>query len=134
MCSECIYFSANSVTKWEALLQDISNIECFSAVSQSLAHKLFSHRERGDSVDLQIKVSLQFCFCLNVSATISLVQDKEVLDSLLRGYEAELENAAKGDISLKILNLFSEVKRIQNEQPIDEEQNNQVVWTDDLLE
>lgn len=50
-----------------------------------------------------------------------------VLDSLLRGYEAELKNAAKSDISSRILNLFSEVKRIQNEQPIDEEQNNQVV-------
>lgn len=50
-----------------------------------------------------------------------------MLDSLLRGFEAELEDAAKGDISIKILNLFSEAKRIQNEQPIDDEQNNQVV-------
>lgn len=53
-----------------------------------------------------------------------------MLESLLRGYEAELEDGAKGDISLKILNLFSEVKRIQNEQPIDEEPLNQVVMTD----
>lgn len=50
-----------------------------------------------------------------------------MLESLLRGYEAELEDGAKGDISSKILNLFSEVKRIQNEQPIDEEPSNQVV-------
>ena len=50
-----------------------------------------------------------------------------MLDSLLRGFEAELEDAAKGGISTKILNLFSEMKRIQNEQPIDDEQNNQVV-------
>lgn len=56
-----------------------------------------------------------------------------MLDSLLRGYEAELEDGAKGDISIKILNLFTEVKRIQNEQPIDEEPNNQVVGIDVLF-
>lgn len=75
-------------------------------MSQSLSHKIFS--QKGDNINLQTK-------------------DKAVLDSLLRGYEAELEDGAEGDISLKILNLFSEVKRIQNEQPIGEEQNNKVV-------
>lgn len=51
------------------------------------------------------------------------------MESLLRGYEAELADAAKGDVSLRILHLFSEVKRIQNEQPIDEEPTNQMVRT-----
>ncbi|XP_037047292.1 rab3 GTPase-activating protein catalytic subunit isoform X2 [Bradysia coprophila] len=97
----------NSIAKWEALLQDISNIECLSSVSQSLAHKLFTHRRVGDTFDLQAK-------------------DKAVMESLLRGYEAELADGARGDISLKLLNLFSEVKRIQNEQPIDEEPTNQM--------
>lgn len=50
---------------------------------------------------------------------------------MLRGHEAELADGAKGDVSLKILGLFSEVKRIQNELPIDEEQNNQLVCTID---
>lgn len=49
------------------------------------------------------------------------------MESLLRGYEAELPDGAKGDVSLRILNLFTEVKRIQNEQPIDEEPANQMV-------
>lgn len=57
-----------------------------------------------------------------------IIKNKTILDSLLRGYEAELPDGAKGDVSLRMLNLFSEVKRIQNELPIDEEpQNNQVV-------
>lgn len=51
-----LLFSANSVAKWEALLQDIANIECFSTVSQSLAHKLFSQREKDNIADLQAKV------------------------------------------------------------------------------
>lgn len=54
-------------------------------------------------------------------------QDKSVLDALLRGYEAELEDAAKGDISLNLIKLFSEVKRIQNEMPVDEQPINQMV-------
>lgn len=58
--NETLSLTANSVAKWEALLQDISNIECFSAVSQSLAHKLFPQREKGDNVHLRKRVSVEY--------------------------------------------------------------------------
>lgn len=54
-------------------------------------------------------------------------QNAELLKDLLKEYETKLPDAAKGELSLHIFNLFAEAKRIQ-EIHMEEEVNQAMVF------
>lgn len=81
-----------SPKKWELLLNDIINLENLQLQTRSLAKKIFT---------------------INIKNLDN--NQKSIILTLLKGYEAELSMGAKNYISVQILNLFSDARQQKNE-------------------
>ncbi|GAB0098823.1 Rab3 GTPase-activating protein catalytic subunit [Sergentomyia squamirostris] len=77
--------------KWQILLMEITNLEYMVVQSRSLVTKLLESGEVKES-------------------------ERSFLSELLKEHESELEKGAKGEISARLLHLFAEAKKAQNEQ------------------
>lgn len=86
--------------KWEALLQDIANLEHMNIQAMSLIRKLFG---KSDESNLNLENS-----------------QKEIITSLLKGLEVELNEAGQNPISVRILDMFNEAKLSKSEFGIEE--------------
>ncbi|XP_063701682.1 rab3 GTPase-activating protein catalytic subunit [Culicoides brevitarsis] len=98
---EMNYFKESCTGKWTLLLNEILNIEYLISQAKSLRMKLVPN--------------------------ISQLQNehKAVLTSLLKHDETELVHGAKNDISVNILKLFTEAKKLQSEQNIEVKTSNE---------
>ncbi|XP_059618716.1 rab3 GTPase-activating protein catalytic subunit [Phlebotomus argentipes] len=79
--------------KWHNLLLELTNMEYFVIQARSLSMKVLGSEAK------------------SIGSA-----ERDLLGDLLKGHEGELRSGAKGEISKRLLGLFTEAKKAQNEQ------------------
>lgn len=81
--------------KWQSLLTEITNVEFAIEEIRSIRKKLFQHM------------------------TVLDTKSADIILKILKGIEVELEDGIANPITNRLLGLFSEAKKAQNEQSLD---------------
>lgn len=102
-----------SKKKWEMVTNDMSEIELAVNQARSILMKLYP-----DKTGFSQEVSVLIFYRIS-SSTLDL-QDKKLLNSLMRCYDTELTEGSKNDIGVRVMYMFNLARATQNEQRVED--------------